>query len=84
MQPYLKVNSAHAARELVLADHGVAYLPSFAVAEDISQGRLKKLLPDYVSESIGIYAVYLHRKHLTAKVRLFIDLVIEHCKVIAC
>ena len=84
MQPHLKVNSARAARELVLAGHGIAYLPSFAVAEDISQGRLKKLLPDYVSEPIGIYAVYLHRKHLSAKVRLFIDLVIEHCKVIAC
>lgn len=61
--------------------HGVAFLPSFAVAEDISRGRPKKLLPDYVSELIGIYAVYLHRKHLSAKVRLFIDLVIERYKV---
>jgi len=84
MQPHIKVNSARAARELVLADHGVAFLPSFAVAEDISQGRLTKILPDYVSEPIGIYAVYLHRKHLSAKVRLFIDFVIDHCKVIAC
>lgn len=77
VQCRLIVNSARAGRELVLAGHGIGYLPSFAINEDVSQARLKLLLPDYAVEPIGIYAVYLHRKHLSAKVRLFIDMAIE-------
>lgn len=75
----LVVNSARAARELVLADHGIGFLPSFVVADDIAKGKLKQLLSDFPSEPLGIYAVYPHRKHLSAKVRLFIDAAVEHC-----
>jgi len=75
----ISVNSARAARELVLSGHGIGLLPSFVVADDIADGKLKQLLPDFPTEALGIYAVYPHRKHLAAKVRLFIDAAIEHC-----
>jgi DNA-binding transcriptional LysR family regulator len=78
----LVVSSARAARELVLAGHGVGFLPSFVVADDITQGKLKRLLSDFPTEPLGIYAVYPHRKHLSAKVRLFIDAAIEHCNAV--
>jgi DNA-binding transcriptional LysR family regulator len=78
----LTVNSARAARELVLAGHGIGFLPSFVVANDIAEGKLKQLLSDFPSEPISIYAVYPHRKHLSAKVRLFIDATIEYCNTI--
>lgn len=84
VQPRIMVNSARAGRDLVLGGHGIGYLPSFAIADDIHQGRLKLLLPDYASEPIGIYAVYLHRKHLSARVRLFIDMAVEHCSTVDC
>jgi len=76
---HLTVNSARAARELVLAGHGIGFLPSFVVADDMAQGKLKRLLIEFPSEPFGIYAVYPHRKYLSAKVRLFIDTAIEHC-----
>ena len=75
----LTVNSARAARELVLAGHGICLLPSFIVADDISKGKLKHLLSGFTCDPIGFYAVYPHRKHLSAKVRLFIDAVAEYC-----
>lgn len=75
----IAVNSARAARELVLTGHGIGLLPSFVVADDIANGKLKRLLSDFPSEALGIFAVYPHRKHLAAKVRLFIDAAIEHC-----
>ena len=84
VKPRLIVNSARAGRELALAGRGVAYLPSFAIADDIDEGRLQRLLPEYASEPIGIYAVYLHRKHLSAKIRLFIDELVESCKAGPC
>lgn len=74
----LTVNSARAARELVLAGHGICLLPSFIVTEDLKKGKLKRLFPGYCCEPVGFYAVYPHRKHLSAKVRLFIDTALEH------
>ncbi len=84
VKPNLIVNSARAGRALVLAGHGIGYLPSFAIVEAVNQGRLRRLLPDYAPEPIGIYAVYQHRKHLSAKTRLFIDEMIAYCRHIAC
>jgi DNA-binding transcriptional LysR family regulator len=75
----LMVNSARAARDLVLTGHGIGFLPTFVVADDIANGRLKGLLSNYPTEALGIYAVYPHRKHLSIKVRLFIDAAIEYC-----
>ena len=40
-------------------------------------GRLVPLLQDYVALPTAIFAVYPSRKHLSAKVRLFVDFVIE-------
>ena len=80
VKPRLIVNSARAGRELVRAGHGIAFLPSFAIADDIKKGRLRRLLPEYASEPIGIYAVYQHRKHLSAKIRLFIEEMHEYLK----
>ncbi len=78
------VNSARAARVLLLAGHGIGYLPSFAVAEDIAQGRLKRLLSAYACDPVGIFAMYPHRRHLSAKIRLFIDTAVEQCKPLVC
>ncbi len=75
----IQVNSARAVRELLLAGHGIGLLPSFAVAEDIARGRLTAVLPRYRCEEHGIYAVYAHRKHLSAKVRRFIDAAMAYC-----
>ena len=74
VQERIQVNNARAARELVLSGNGIGLLPSFAVAGDLSSGRLVQLLKPYSTERIGIYAVYLHRKHLSPKVRKFLDM----------
>jgi DNA-binding transcriptional LysR family regulator len=36
-----------------------------------------QVLADYHSDDLGIYAVYPSRKHLSAKVRAFIELLAE-------
>lgn len=53
---------------------GIARLAHFLVRPDIQRGRLTPLLLDYMPPSDRhIYAVYPHRQHLPAKVRVFID-----------
>ena len=51
---------------------GVALEPDFIVADDLAAGRLVALLEDYAAPPGPIYAVYPTRRHLSAKVRLFV------------
>ena len=51
--------------------------PAFIVGPEVRSGRLVPLLQDFVPPPVSIYAVYPSRKHLSAKVRLFVDFLIE-------
>lgn len=73
----IHVNSARAVNELLLNDKGIGLMPSFVVEQDIEKGRLIRLMQDYEPEPIGVYALYPHRKHLSAKVRLFIEALVS-------
>ena len=59
---------------------GVALMPDWAVRDDLADGRLVRLLPQYRVSHIefdnGVYAVH-QRAHLSAKVRAFIDFLAE-------
>lgn len=70
----LVTNSAETLRIVALAGLGVFLAPSFVVGEDIEAGRLKRLLPDYRPVEFAINAIYPHRRHVSAKMRSFIDL----------
>jgi len=43
----------------------------------LQAGRLVQVLHDYTSNEYGIYAVYPSRKHLSAKVRTFVDFLVS-------
>jgi DNA-binding transcriptional LysR family regulator len=52
---------------------GIARAPAFVAAEDLRSGRLRTVLCDFEPDPLSIYVVYPHARHLTAKVRAFID-----------
>ena len=58
---------------LAVAGAGITQAPDFIVAPDVRAGRLVALLADYASPAIPINAVYPSRRHLSAKVRAFVD-----------
>lgn len=66
-------NTAHAVRATALADAGLALLPDFAVKQDIAQGRLIHLLPDWTLPRGGIHAVFPASRHRPHRVRLLVD-----------
>ena len=70
-------NSAETLRFLKLNGQGIFLAPSFVVFDDIAEGRLVKMMPDYRPVEFSINAVYPNRSHLPTKVRLFIDLLVE-------
>jgi DNA-binding transcriptional LysR family regulator len=56
---------------------GIAMEPDFIVAADLAAGRLVRVLAEYAPAPAGIYAVYPSRRHLSAKVRAFVDFLAE-------
>lgn len=73
----LEVNSAAAARDAALAGLGFLRTPLFFVAGDVENGDLVVLLEQFEEPMRGIYAVYPHRRHLSAKVRALVDFLVE-------
>ena len=55
---------------------GIVFEPAFIVGPDVRSGRLVPLLQEFVPLPVPIYAVYPSRKHLSAKVRLFVDFLV--------
>lgn len=83
MQPRVEVNSPEVARAAALAGLGYARLPWFTAREALADGRLVGLLEDWEPRSSAIYAVYPHRRHLSGKVRVFVDYMVgwfEGCR----
>jgi DNA-binding transcriptional LysR family regulator len=74
----LTSNSGETLRSAALQGVGIALAPGFLVADDLEQGRLVRLLPEYRPVELAMNAVYPHRHHLSAKVRSFIDLLAHH------
>ncbi len=57
---------------------GLAQLPEFMVFDDIKQGKLIKLDADWSSYHRMAWAVYPSKRHLSTKVRLFLDFLTEY------
>jgi DNA-binding transcriptional LysR family regulator len=73
----LRSNAWSSIRGAALAGQGIALLPIVLVAEDVHQGRLMRLLPDYDNGEIVVQAVYPASRHLSVKVRSFLDFLIK-------
>ncbi len=76
----IEVNSPIAARAAALSGLGFAIIPDFIVAAEIEMGRLVPVLDDYLRTGGGIFAVYPHRRYLPAKVRVFVDYLVQWFK----
>jgi len=60
-----------ALRKIVIGGAGLCILPSFCIREDLKNGRLVHVLPQYASSHGEVTAVYPHYEHVPAKVRKF-------------
>jgi DNA-binding transcriptional LysR family regulator len=74
----LVTNSGEALRIGGLHGVGICLAAGFMVQDDLEAGRLVRLLPDYRPMELSMNAVYPHRHHLSAKVRTFIDMLVDH------
>lgn len=71
------VNSMSVVREAACAGLGIAIIPRPICRVELERGRLTPLLEQWHLPDDGIYAVYPSPRHLTPKVRAFIDFISE-------
>lgn len=69
----IRANNGDLLRAAALEGAGIVLLPTFIVASDLAAGRLVEVLRDYRFGTLGIHAVYPHRRHLSLKVRALVD-----------
>ncbi|HXY98907.1 MAG TPA: LysR family transcriptional regulator [Stellaceae bacterium] len=55
---------------------GIALTPTFMAGEHVQAGKLVTLLPGYAAPEAALYAVYPPGRHLSAKLRSFIDFLV--------
>jgi DNA-binding transcriptional LysR family regulator len=72
----LNANNGDVLRLAALRGEGIILLPSFLVGDDLAAGKLVPILPGYAPDALVIQAVYPHSRHLSVKVRSFVDFLV--------
>jgi DNA-binding transcriptional LysR family regulator len=75
--PRLTTNSADAAIQYAAQDGGLTRVLAYQASDAIKSGRLKIVLAKFEQPALPIHIVYPTSRLLSAKVRTFIDLVVE-------
>lgn len=78
VQGSLQANTSVALRAAALGGLGIINAASFIVCEDLRRGSLVSLLPGYTQRPRELHALYPQSRHLSPKVRAFIDFATAH------
>lgn len=72
-----RATNAEALRLAALSGLGIALLPEPTVADHLKAAQLLRVLPEYEPAAADIHAVFPPRSHTAARVRRFVDFVID-------
>jgi len=73
-------NNGYALMQACLNHLGIIQLPEFYSKQALESGQLVELLPEHRPKDNGVWAVYPSNRHLSAKVKLFIEHLIAYCQ----
>jgi LysR family transcriptional regulator for bpeEF and oprC len=72
-QHQLSLNESNALTTAVVSGLGVTQIARFGAQHLVDSGELVRVLPDWTHPAVPIYVVYPPNRHLSAKVRAFVD-----------
>ena len=76
----LFANDPELCKRAVLGGIGVAMLPEFTISKEVKEGTIVPVLEAFTPAGNAFYAVYAHRRHVSTKVRVFVDFMSEWFK----
>ncbi|MDS0115581.1 LysR substrate-binding domain-containing protein, partial [Enterobacter hormaechei subsp. steigerwaltii] len=71
--PRLSTDSLYVARNTALTGLGVAVVSSWTVQDDIQEGRLVHLLPEWQPAALPVHLVYPWSRYYPARLRRFLE-----------
>lgn len=69
----VRANSGGIVHEAMLRGVGIGFVPAFLILEDLRDGRLKRVLPQWRGGGIDVHAVWPSNRRLPGKARAFMD-----------
>lgn len=76
----LNIDSSEAMREAAIAGFGLLHLPTYITGNDLRAGTLIEVLRDFRAPPDPIRVLYPSKRHLSPRIRAFIDLLVERWK----
>ncbi len=73
----LSVNDSRTFVTAALNGLGIAQLPRFMIRDALAKGDLVEILPEWSREPLPLYIVYPPNRHLSNKVRVFVDWLVK-------
>ncbi|WP_455375310.1 LysR family transcriptional regulator [Kaarinaea lacus] len=73
----LTSNNGDFLRDAAIAGQGLVKMPNFILYKSLSSGELVPLLSQYQSPSFNAYAIYPQTRHLSYRVRAFVDFLVD-------
>jgi DNA-binding transcriptional LysR family regulator len=67
------VNNMQALRVALLAGAGVGAIPTYSIADELMEGKLVQLFPEYPLQTTNVFVVYPSRQFVDAKIKTFVD-----------
>ncbi|UPG85600.1 LysR family transcriptional regulator [Luteibacter aegosomatis] len=77
LSSHIAVSDSYAYTAAGLAGLGVVQMADFLMAPMIADGRFTRILEGWINEPLPIHVVYPENRHLSAKVRVFVDWVTD-------
>ncbi len=74
IEPQLSTDSLYALRNAALAGVGAGIASTWVISDDLTQGRLVHLAPNWHGLPLPIYLVYPHASFYPARLRAFLDI----------
>lgn len=71
--PTIRCDNFTVLRQLAIDGAGITKLPSYICEKAVKDGKLVRVLDQWISESVDIYALYPSHKGATPKLRVFLD-----------
>ncbi|MDR3509548.1 MAG: LysR substrate-binding domain-containing protein [Caulobacteraceae bacterium] len=81
-RPRLRAANGDVVRDWALAGHGIMLKSRIDVSADLALGRLERVAPGWRSAPAPIFALFPSARHLSTRVRVFIDAAIERLEAL--
>jgi LysR family transcriptional regulator for bpeEF and oprC len=77
MPGVIALNDSNAYVQAGLAGLGIIQMTDYLLTRHVQDGRMVQVLPDWVSDPLPVHIVYPQNRHMSAKVRVFVEWVSE-------